>query len=68
MAQDYNNHFPIKTATACNSKWTWSTIWLNKGETSSCHRVIDHTFDIENFNFHNINYVNYLDCNSKILV
>ena len=55
MVQDYNNHFPIKTATACNSKWTWSTIWLNKGETSSCHRVDSVPIDPTNFaNFHNL--------------
>jgi len=55
MSQDYNNYFPIKTATACNSKWTWSTIWLNKGETSSCHRVNAVPIDPNNFaNFHNL--------------
>jgi hypothetical protein len=55
MAQDYNDHFPIKTATACNSKWSWSTIWLNKGETSSCHRVNSVPIDPNNFNnFHNL--------------
>ena len=55
MAQDYNNHFPIKTATACNSKWTWSTIWLNKGETSSCHRVDAVPLEPNNFaSFHNL--------------
>jgi len=32
-------YFPIKTETACQSKWTWSTIWLNEAKTSSCHRV-----------------------------
>ena len=55
MTQDYNDKFPIKTATACNSKWTWSTIWLNKGETSSCHRVDSVPIDPNNFaNFHNL--------------
>ena len=55
MVQDYHNHFPIKTATACNSKWTWSTIWLNKGKTSSCHRVDSVPIDPDNFaNFHNL--------------
>jgi hypothetical protein len=55
MAQDYNDHFPIKTATACNSKWAWSTIWLNKGQTSSCHRVDSVPLDPNNFaNFHNL--------------
>jgi hypothetical protein len=55
MAQDYNDRFPIKTATACNSKWAWSTIWLNKGRTSSCHRVDSVPLDPDNFaNFHNL--------------
>lgn len=55
MPQDYNNQFPIKTATACSSKWTWSTIWLNKGETSSCHRVQGIPLDPNNFSdFHNL--------------
>jgi len=55
MSQDYNDHFPIKTATACNSKWAWSTIWLNKGQTSSCHRVNAVPLDPSNFaNFHNL--------------
>jgi hypothetical protein len=55
MPQDYNDRFPIKTATACNSKWTWSTIWLNRGCTSSCHRVEPLKLDPDNFaNFHNL--------------
>jgi len=55
MVQDYKTHFPIKTATACNSKWTWSTIWLNKGQTSSCHRVDSVPLDPNNFaSFHNL--------------
>ena len=55
MPQDYTDRFPIKTATACNSKWAWSTIWLNKGQTSSCHRVNAVPLDPNNFaNFHNL--------------
>lgn len=47
--------FPISTATACQSKWTWSTIYLNQLSTASCHRVLPMPFDIEDFdNFHNI--------------
>lgn len=44
--------FPIKTATACQLKWSWSTIYLTEGRTASCHRVM---FDKipENFDFHN---------------
>lgn len=47
--------FPIVTDTACQSKWSWSTIYLNKLSTSSCHRVDPVKFDIEDFdNFHNL--------------
>ena len=47
-------YFPIKTATACQLKWTWSTLFLNDGSTASCHRVGRHHFSLENFdNFHN---------------
>ena len=46
-------YFPIKTDTACLAKWSFSKIILQLGFTSSCHRVIDHTFDIDTFNFHN---------------
>jgi len=47
--------FPIDTATACQSKWTWSTIYLNQLSTASCHRVNPVPFTLENFdNFHNI--------------
>lgn len=47
--------FPIKSATACQSKWTWSTIYLNLLATASCHRVKPVPFDLENFDdFHNI--------------
>jgi len=46
--------FPIKTATACQLKWTWSTIFLNDGTTASCHRVGRHPIALDNFDdFHN---------------
>jgi len=49
-----DNFFPIKTKTACLLKWTWSTIFLNDGTTSSCHRVGRHKVSLDNFeNFHN---------------
>lgn len=55
MVQKYNEYFPIKTDTACSSKWTWSTIWLNRGKTSSCHRVDPVDIDPNNFgSFHNL--------------
>ena len=46
-------YFPIKTDTACLAKWSFSKVALHLGITSSCHRVINHTFDIDTFNFHN---------------
>jgi hypothetical protein len=46
--------FPIKTATACQLKWNWSTLYLYAGSTASCHRtgggkITPETFDT----FHN---------------
>lgn len=48
-----NKVFPIKTATACQLKWTWSTIYLTTGRTASCHRTNHHKFDTNQFDFHN---------------
>jgi len=49
-----DKYFPIKTKTACQSKWTWSTITLFDGTTNSCHRVDHNTITPETFsNFHN---------------
>jgi len=46
--------FPIKTETACQLKWTWSTIYLHSGTTNSCHRVGLNDIDPDNFaQFHN---------------
>jgi len=45
--------FPIKTATACQLKWSWSTVYLTTGKTASCHRTDHHKFDTKTFNFHN---------------
>lgn len=46
--------FPINTPTACQLKWTWSTIRLYNGATSSCHRVKSDIITSKNFNdFHN---------------
>lgn len=47
--------FPIRTATACQSKWTWSTIYLNQLSTASCHRVDSVPIHLGNFDdFHNL--------------
>lgn len=47
-------YFPIKTDTACQLKWSWSTIHLNGGVTKSCHRTGVSVLTNENFlDFHN---------------
>lgn len=47
--------FPIKTETGCLLKWSWSTVNLEKGTSSSCHRVNSDFIDTDNFsNFHNL--------------
>ena len=48
-----NRVFPIKTETACQLKWNWSTIFLTKEKTASCHRTDHHHFDTDTFDFHN---------------
>lgn len=49
------SQFPIKTSTACQLKWTWSTIHLYTGETNSCHRVNTVKIPQDNFDrFHNL--------------
>lgn len=45
--------FPIQTQTACQLKWTWSTIYLSTGTTASCHRTHQHPIEQGPFNFHN---------------
>lgn len=47
-------YFPIKTATACQLKWNWSTLYLYAGQTASCHRTGWGELTPENFDtFHN---------------
>lgn len=49
-----SKYFPIHTKTACQSKWTWSTVRLFNGTTSSCHRVENNVITPETFaDFHN---------------
>jgi len=49
-----SKYFPIKTDTACRLKWAWSTVYLNKGTTGSCHRASISTLSLEDFGtFHN---------------
>jgi hypothetical protein len=44
--------FPIKTETACQLKWSHSTVFLTQNQSSSCHRVQGTTIG-EDFDFHN---------------
>lgn len=53
QSRQKNRVFPIKSATACQLKWTWSTIYLTTGRTASCHRTNHHRFDTAQFDFHN---------------
>lgn len=47
--------FPIDTATACQFKWTWSSLYLPKGTTNSCHRCQHWKIDHNKFgDFHNL--------------
>jgi organic radical activating enzyme len=49
-----DRYFPIKTNSACQLKWTWSTIRLYNGDTSSCHRVLGDIVNSSTFDsFHN---------------
>jgi len=48
-----NRVFPIKTHTACQLKWNWSTVYLATEKTASCHRTNHHQFDTDQFDFHN---------------
>lgn len=49
------SNFPFQNSPGCRQKWAWSTIYLNKGTTASCHRVIHDNLDLNNFkNFHNL--------------
>jgi organic radical activating enzyme len=53
MQEQISDIFPIKTDTSCQFKWTWSTLFLSVGTSSSCHRCKG--FDVsENMqDFHN---------------
>ena len=51
-------YFPIRTATSCQSKWGWTTLYINSGRTSTCHRTSATDLTPENFmNFHNTDMV-----------
>ena len=47
--------FPIHNSSACQFKWSWSTIFLSHGTTTSCHRCKHLTFNKDTIkNFHNL--------------
>ena len=47
--------FPIKSSTACLLKWSWSTIFLRQGTSSSCHRTDQRPIPVDNLaSFHNL--------------
>ena len=49
-----HKYFPIKTETACQLKWAWTTLYLNSGTSATCHRTANFPLTSENFNnFHN---------------
>lgn len=50
-----NKVWPIKSETSCYLKWSWSTIYLNRGTTASCHRTVHNEFTPNEFDqFHNL--------------
>jgi sulfatase maturation enzyme AslB (radical SAM superfamily) len=54
MTSNLGKIFPIRTATACKLKWTWSTVCLPWGISSSCHRTAYEPITPTTFsNFHN---------------
>lgn len=54
MSNTNRKIFPIKSDTSCLLKWSWSTVFLGTGKTSSCHRVDQDTITPETFHsFHN---------------
>jgi sulfatase maturation enzyme AslB (radical SAM superfamily) len=47
--------FPIKQDPACLLKWGFSTVFLNTGQSSSCHRCVPSDIPLDDFNsFHNL--------------
>lgn len=55
MLSKNNQYFPNISKTACQLKWTWSTVDLKAGLTNSCHRCLYLPLTKENINnFHNL--------------
>lgn len=52
------NYFPIRTATSCQLKWNWTSLYLSGGFSRTCHRTAETELTSENFNnFHNAEIV-----------
>jgi len=52
------SYFPIRTATSCQLKWNWTSLYLNGGYSRTCHRTAETPLTPENFNnFHNTEIV-----------
>jgi hypothetical protein len=50
-----NKLFPIHTDPACLLKWGFSSIYLNTGQSNSCHRCRPSDIPLDNFDsFHNL--------------
>lgn len=45
--------FPVITSTSCRLKWAWSTLYLNQGNTTSCHRASGSDIPEKFETFHN---------------
>lgn len=59
-------YFPIRTATACQLKWNWTSLYLSGGFSRTCHRTAETALTPENFNdFHNTEIV--LDDRQRML-
>jgi len=55
MFEKDKKFFPKTTDPQCQLKWNWSSLWLNDGSTSSCHRCKKVPIDPDNFDqFHNL--------------
>jgi organic radical activating enzyme len=49
------SNFPFQKSPGCRQKWAWSTIYLSKSSTASCHRVAHDKLTLETFkDFHNL--------------
>lgn len=51
----HNKIFPIKNDPACLLKWGFSSVYLNVGQSNSCHRCLPSPIPLDDFaSFHNL--------------